>query len=172
MSCEPVRNEIERLKKELCENLKLKGIKWDCGWNISHFRGSLESFQALIKHHPEVGGSLKGKTLIFGTDTGVNLDGDVMLNCGEVRHNWLDVIRNVHLQDKVLLKLPAFEKAVSRVLRDIKVVHRKFQPKVMAEQYENQLRRLITSLNDYQGKLGYPKHWPEKLDQFELVVET
>lgn len=33
----------------------------------------------------------KGKTLIFGTDTGVNLDGDVMLNCGEVRSNWLDV---------------------------------------------------------------------------------
>lgn len=32
-----------------------------------------------------------GKALIFGTDTGVNLDGDVMLNCGEVRHNWLDV---------------------------------------------------------------------------------
>lgn len=82
------------------------------------------------------------------------------------------VIRNVHLQDKVLLKLPAFEKAVSRVLRDIKVVHRKFQPKVMAEQYENQLRRLTTSLSDYQGKLGYPKHWPEKLDRFELVVET
>jgi len=34
---------------------------------------------------------LLDKTLIFGSDTGVNLDGDVMLNCGEVRHNWLDV---------------------------------------------------------------------------------
>lgn len=34
---------------------------------------------------------LTGKTLIFGTDTGVNLDGHVMLSCGEVRHNWLDV---------------------------------------------------------------------------------
>lgn len=94
MACEPIRNEIGRLKIELCENLKLKKIKWECGWNISHFRGSLESFQALLKHHPEVTESLKGKTLLFGTDTGVNLDGDVMLNCGEVRSNWLDVSFN------------------------------------------------------------------------------
>ena len=82
------------------------------------------------------------------------------------------MIKNIHRQDKVILKLPQFEKAVSRVLRDIKVVHRKFQPKVTAEKYENQLRRLITSLSDYQGRNGYPKHWPEKLDKFELVVET
>ncbi|KAL0273988.1 UNVERIFIED_CONTAM: hypothetical protein PYX00_006534 [Menopon gallinae] len=169
---EPVRNEIERLKRELCENLELKVIKWDSGWNISHFRGALESFQALSLHHPEVMTSLKGKTLIFGSDTGVNLDGDVMLNCGEVRHNWLDFIKNIRLQDKILPKLPAFEKAVSRVLKDIKVVHRKFQPKVMAKQYENQLRRLTTSLSDYQGRYGYPREWPASLEQFELVVET
>lgn len=59
-SHEPIRNEIERLKTELCENLELKTIKWDCGWNISHFRGALESFQALSKHHPEIMKSLKG----------------------------------------------------------------------------------------------------------------
>lgn len=82
------------------------------------------------------------------------------------------VIKKIHHQDNVILKLPRFEKAVSRVLRDIKVVHRKFQPKVTAEKYENQLRRLITSLSDYQGRYGYPKRWPEKLDNYELVVET
>lgn len=35
--------------------------------------------------------SLSGRKLIFSNDTGVNLDGHVMLNSGEVRHNWLDV---------------------------------------------------------------------------------
>ncbi|EEB16765.1 conserved hypothetical protein [Pediculus humanus corporis] len=169
---EPLRDEIKKLKYRLCNELDLKKIKWDCGWNISHFKGSLQSLLILYEHHPQELKSLSGKTLIFGNETGVNLDGDVMLNCGEVRNNWLDVIKNIHRQDKVILKLPQFEKAVSRVLRDIKVVHRKFQPKVTAEKYENQLRRLITSLSDYQGRNGYPKHWPEKLNKFELVVET
>lgn len=95
-----------------------------------------------------------------------------MLNCGEVRHNWLDVLRKVRHEDQVLLRLPAFERAVSRVLRDIRVVHRKFQPKVMAAQYEGQLRRLTTSLSDHQGRLGYPKQWPLSLCDYELVVET
>jgi hypothetical protein len=49
---------------------------------------------------------------------------------------------------------------------------RKFQPKVMAKQYENQLRRLTTSLSDHQGCMGYPKDWPLSLSDFELVVET
>ncbi|KAK6632343.1 hypothetical protein RUM44_007384 [Polyplax serrata] len=169
---EPIRNEIEKLRTNLCDKLKLKRIKWDCGWSISHFKGSLQSLDILLKHHPEDMKSLNGKTLIFGNETGVNLDGDVMLNCGEVRNNWLEVIKNIHRQETVIVKLPQFEKAVSRVLKDIKVVHRKFQPKVTAEKYENQLRRLITSLGDYRGRYGYPRQWPEKLDKYELVVET
>jgi len=52
------------------------------------------------------------------------------------------------------------------------LIHRKFQPKVMAKQYENQLRRLTTSLSDHQGRMGYPKDWPPSLSDFELVVET
>jgi hypothetical protein len=52
------------------------------------------------------------------------------------------------------------------------LLDRKFQPKVMAKQYENQLRRLTTSLSDHQGRMGYPKDWPSSLSNFELVVET
>jgi hypothetical protein len=36
----------------------------------------------------------------------------------------LQLIKNVHKHDAVLHRIPAFEKAVSRVLRDIKVVRR------------------------------------------------
>jgi len=34
------------------------------------------------------------------------------------------LIKNVHKQDEALVRIPAFERAVSRVLRDIKVVRR------------------------------------------------
>lgn len=36
----------------------------------------------------------------------------------------LQFIKNVHKDDAVLLTIPAFERAVSRVLRDIRVVRR------------------------------------------------
>jgi hypothetical protein len=61
---------------------------------------------------------------------------------------------------------------INNVLVLVLVPCRKFQPKVMAKQYENQLRRLTTSLSDHQGRLGYPKNWPLSLSDFELVVET
>jgi len=86
--------------------------------------------------------------------------------------NILQLLKKVQKEDEVLARLPAFERAVSRVLRDVRVVHRKFQPKVLAGQYESHLRRLTTSLSDYQGKLGYPKHWPLTLAEYQLVVET
>ena len=42
----------------------------------------------------------------------------------------------------------------------------------MAKQYENNLRRLTTTLGDHQGRYGFPKDWPESLSNYELVVET
>lgn len=35
-----------------------------------------------------------GRSLVFGRDTGISMDGHVLLNSGEVRHNWLDVRRD------------------------------------------------------------------------------
>lgn len=170
-ACEPVQEEVEKLRVELAEILGLHDIIWDCGWNITHFRGCLQSFQALGRDHPDLMHVLKGRTLVFGSDTGVSWNGNILLSSGEVRHNWLDFLKNVWQQDAALLAIPAMQKAVSRVLRDIKVAHRKFQPYIMARNYTTQLRRLVTSLSDYQGRQGYPKSWPSTLEKFELVVE-
>lgn len=68
--------------------------------------------------------SSSGRTLVFGNATGVVLDGTIVLNSGEVRHNWLDFIKNFWRDDQVLRTVPACEKAVSRVLRDIKIARR------------------------------------------------
>jgi hypothetical protein len=90
-ACRPVREEVEKLEKVLCDNLGLKDIIWDCGWNIAHYRGCLLAFRALAEHHPESMEVLRNRTLVFANDTGISLEGNVMLNSGEVRHNWLDV---------------------------------------------------------------------------------
>lgn len=90
-ACRPVREEVKKLEKILCQDLGLKDITWDCGWNIAHYRGCLLAFQALARHHPEQMDVLKNRTLVFANGTGISLEGSVMLNSGEVRHNWLDV---------------------------------------------------------------------------------
>nr|XP_031845325.1 T-cell activation inhibitor, mitochondrial isoform X5 [Nomia melanderi] len=167
-ACRPMREEVQKLEKLLCSELGLKNIKWDCGWNIAHYRGCLLAFKALSEHHPEPMKVLRNRTLVFANDTGISLEGSVMLNSGEVRHNWLDLIKNVQKHDVVLLRLPAFEKAVSQVLLDIKVGRRKFMPKVMVSQYERQLRQLTTTLSDYRGRRNYPKVWPGNLSAYEI----
>ncbi|XP_022905946.1 T-cell activation inhibitor, mitochondrial isoform X2 [Onthophagus taurus] len=168
----PIRQDISKLKKIVLENYEVLDVKWDCGWNESQFRGCLQSFLALAEQHPEPMHILKGRTLVFAPFTGVSLDGHIMLYTGEVRHNWLDLIRNVKKYDEVLLRIPGFEKTVSQVLKDIKVVRRKFMPKILAGEYERQLQQLTTNLSDYRGLRGYPKHWPNSLATFEIVVET
>ncbi|XP_067208840.1 T-cell activation inhibitor, mitochondrial isoform X3 [Linepithema humile] len=170
-ACRPMRDEVEKLEKILCSDLGLKDIVWDCGWNIAHYRGCLLAFQALAEHHPESMEVLRNRTLVFANDTGISLEGNVMLNSGEL-------IKNVRKHDAVLLKLPAFEKAVSQVLLDIKVgrrvlyMCRKFMPKVMVGQYERQLRQLTTTLSDYRGKRKYPNSWPISLSAYEIVIEA
>lgn len=168
----PLRKDIESICKEICENLGVKEIKWDCGWNEMHFRGCLQSFRALANDHPTKLQVLRGRTIVFAPFTGVSLDGHIMLNSGEVRHNWLDLIKNIRSHDVALLRIPSFERAVSQVLRDIKVVRRKFMPKVVAGEYEKHLRQLMTNISDYHGFRGYPDSWPQSLKDHQIVVET
>lgn len=51
--CEPVREEVSRLQKEIEAALGIRKLILDCGWNVRHYRGCLASFQALAHHHPE-----------------------------------------------------------------------------------------------------------------------
>ncbi|XP_044266173.1 T-cell activation inhibitor, mitochondrial [Tribolium madens] len=168
----PLREEVDRLRKKIAQQWKLTDVRWDCGWNVTHFRGCLQSFMSLAEQHPEVMHVLKDRTLVFAPFTGISLEGHIMLNSGEVRHNWLDLIKNVRSHDKILFRIPGFEKSVSQVLRGIKVGRRKFMPKVLAGEYERNLQQITTSLSDYRGRRGFPKQWPQSLEEFEIVVET
>ncbi|KAJ8960801.1 hypothetical protein NQ318_020097 [Aromia moschata] len=161
MKSKAYREEIKRLREEITKDLGLKEIRWECGWNDTHFRGCLLSFKSLVEQHPHIRHVLKG-----------NLDGHVMLYSGEVRHNWLDFLNNIKKYDLALTRIPAFEKSLSHVLRDIKVGRRKFMPKIVAETYEQNLRQITTSLSDFQGRRSFPKEWPKSLKDHEIVVET
>ncbi|CAG9860530.1 unnamed protein product [Phyllotreta striolata] len=166
------REEVKKLQEYLTETLQVAEIRWENHWNEEHYKGCLLSFESLLKHHPNIKDILKGRILVFSSFTGLSLDGHIMLNSGEVRHNWLDFIKNVDKYEAALKRIPIFEKSLSHVLRNIKVSRRKFMPKIMAYQYEQNLKQITTSLSDYVGRKPFPKEWPSSLENFEIVVET
>ena len=87
-ACQPVRDEISRLQEELCKSLDLENLQFSCGWGASHFRGCLHSLQTLATHHPEEMSALQGRTLIFGSESGVSLQGKILKS----PHNFFSAI--------------------------------------------------------------------------------
>lgn len=56
----PMREDIGRLRKALCEEWGLKDVRFECGWNETHFRGCLLSFKGLTDQHPNIMHRLRG----------------------------------------------------------------------------------------------------------------
>ncbi|KAL3280920.1 hypothetical protein HHI36_004147 [Cryptolaemus montrouzieri] len=168
----PLTEEVGKLKEIIINEWSLLDIRWNCGWNETHYRGCLLSFMALAEQHPEAMKYLQGKVLVFAPFTGISLEGHIMLNSAEVRHNWLELIKNIHSHDAILSRIPNFEKAVSQVLRNIKIGRRKFMFKIMAGEYEKNLLQITTSLSDYLSYRKFPKQWPQSLENFEIVIEN
>lgn len=168
----PLTEDVKKLEESIKCKLGLLDLRWNCGWNEMHYRGCLLSFQSLLEQYWNIMHILKGRILIFAPFTGVSLDGHIMLNSGEVRHNWLELIHNVQNYDINLSRIPNFEKAVSQVLRNIKVGRRKFMFKILARDYEKNLLQITTNLSDYLSYRKFPKQWPASLNDFEIVVEN
>ncbi|XP_042896099.1 T-cell activation inhibitor, mitochondrial [Parasteatoda tepidariorum] len=168
---QPLRDETERLCKELKELLHLKEIVWNCGWGITHFRGCLQSFKTLYLQHPDIMSTLSGRTLVFGRQTGVSFEGHIILSSEDVRNHWIDMIQSVGQFDELLSQVPQAERSLSEVLRGILVDHRKFQPAVMVQKYSQQLGKLTSALYKHRWVHGYPSSWPRRLDKFQIVVE-
>ncbi len=99
---EPVRLDIERLQDSLCLEFGISEIVWDCGWETAHRRGSLASLRTLLESHSDARAVVRGRKIIFGQFSGLSLDGEVVLYSGEVRYNWLNVIKKAPEAEKLL----------------------------------------------------------------------
>ncbi|KAH8274298.1 hypothetical protein KR026_007302 [Drosophila bipectinata] len=164
--------EIDKLQKTLVAKLKLRDARYECGWNIEHYRGCLKTLERLANTHGVELAPLKGRIVVFAPFTGISLEGHVMLFTGDVLNNWIDFIKNIPHHDTYLKVVPVYERTLSRVLLDIQIGRRKFMPKQQASGYANHLMKVTTSLNDYLGKQKFPKGWPESLKEFTIVVES
>ena len=75
----------------------------------------MDAFNYLASQHPNIQQSLVGRTLVFGQKSGISVNGEIILYSGEVRSNWLNIIKNAPSFDKLLEFLPLYERALSQV---------------------------------------------------------
>ena len=62
-------------------------------WNFQRF---------LLESHPDVRAIVRDRRVVFGRFSGLSLDGEIVLYSGEVRYNWLNVIKKAPQAEKVL----------------------------------------------------------------------
>ncbi|XP_055386140.1 T-cell activation inhibitor, mitochondrial [Condylostylus longicornis] len=167
-----LKEEVIKLQKSLAERLKLKELRYDCGWNYEHYRGCLKTLERLANMYEKETRMLQGRVVVFAPFTGVSLEGHVMLFTGDVLSSWLDFIKNIPKHDIFLEKIPKYESALSQVLLNIKIRRRKFMPKRQVVEYAGYLSKITTTLLDYLTTKKFPKSWPNDLSNFEIVIES
>jgi len=168
--CEPIRLETERLQGEICYNFQLKDILWDCDWDTLNRRGSVDAFNYLASQH-DIHELLVDKTVVFGQKSGISVKGEIILYSGEVRSNWLKIIKNTSGVSKILEFLPLYERALSQSLLGIKIVQKE-ESTTLVDEYRTRLRKVVTSLSDFKQRNNFPNSWPETLQESELCVES
>ena len=168
---EPIRLETERLQGAISYEYQLEDILWDCGWETVHRRGVVEAFLALVTQYPEVRPIVRGRTIVFGKDSGVSITGQISLYSGEVRNNWLNVVKTTPSFDKQLQSLPMWERTLSQSLRGIDIVTDPGNI-VLVDNHRLRLRQLVTSVGDYMSRRSLPSSWPQDMSEFKMSVEN
>ncbi|KAK7886059.1 hypothetical protein WMY93_025680 [Mugilogobius chulae] len=91
----PRRDELQRLKTELCLKFSLTDIRWQRSWGVSHRCCQLQSLSRLSLQNPEALVPLQGHTVVFSDESGMNASGHVMLGTMDVHHQWLKLMARV-----------------------------------------------------------------------------
>ena len=84
----------------------------------------------------------------------------------------MNTIRNIPEADVKLGKIPLVEKALSQMLKDIRIVKTKHQKSVTVDDYRIRLRKLITNVGDFFVLRSLPSHWPDSLSDLEMCIVT
>lgn len=91
----PRRDELHRLRTELCRKFSLTDIRWQRSWGVSHRCCQLQSLSRLSLQSPEALVHLQGHTVVFADESGMNASGHVMLGTMDVHHQWLKLMERV-----------------------------------------------------------------------------
>ncbi|KAM8966738.1 T-cell activation inhibitor, mitochondrial [Pelodytes ibericus] len=164
----PLREELERLKSELCRRLQLSDVRWQRSWGVAHRCSQLQSLSRLTQQSPESLKMAKGRIVIFTDHTGLSATGHIMLGTMDVHHHWTELFDRLPSYYQLQWNLQNLQERISQLLGGIEIVHiEKLQPMLTVEEY-------YTTLSTFYSKLfnrRMPIH-PRSLHGLQMILEN
>ncbi|KAM8735246.1 T-cell activation inhibitor, mitochondrial isoform 1-T1 [Acanthopagrus schlegelii] len=119
----PRREELDRLKKELCHKFDLDDIRWQRSWGVAHRCCQLQSLSRLSQQNPEALIHLQGHTVVFADQSGMNASGHVMLGTMDVHHQWTKVFEQLSSYRSLQQQTDWLKERISLLLGGTQVIH-------------------------------------------------
>ncbi|XP_002735104.1 T-cell activation inhibitor, mitochondrial-like [Saccoglossus kowalevskii] len=145
----PLEREIKEVREFLCKQYGIRNISWHSGWGLSAYRACLNSLCRLTEQHAAELNVLRGRSVVFSSNTGIDRNGSIVLSNMDVPHHWLMLLGSVDKYEAVLDELPVLERALSTQLGDIQIIRRENIRILLAEAYHNLLSRMLRSVVNY-----------------------
>ncbi|KAM9353962.1 T-cell activation inhibitor, mitochondrial [Symphorus nematophorus] len=119
----PRREELNRLKKELCHKFHLADIRWQRSWGVAHRCCQLQSLSRLSQQNPEALINLQGHTVVFADQSGMNASGHVMLGTMDVHHQWTKLFQQLSSYRSLHQQTEWLKERISLLLGGALVIH-------------------------------------------------
>uniref|UniRef100_UPI0037E7EC87 T-cell activation inhibitor, mitochondrial n=1 Tax=Semicossyphus pulcher TaxID=241346 RepID=UPI0037E7EC87 len=119
----PRREELNRLKEQLCHRFHLSDIRWQRSWGVAHRCSQLQSLSRLSQQNPETLINLQGHTVVFADQSGMNASGHVMLGTMDVHHQWTKLFEQLPSYRSLQQQTDWLKERISLLLGGTQVVH-------------------------------------------------
>ncbi|KAJ8290792.1 hypothetical protein GJAV_G00017620 [Gymnothorax javanicus] len=164
----PRREELKRLKTELCSKLSLTDVRWQRSWGVAHRCCQLQSLSRLSQQSPESLHNLRGHTLVFTDQSGMNASGHVMLGTMDVHHQWTKLFERLPSYRALLQQTEWLKERIGLLLGGIQMLHidRRGPLLTIEEHY--------SSLNAFHKRLlpRRPALHPRSLQDLVMTLES
>ncbi|XP_043544659.1 T-cell activation inhibitor, mitochondrial isoform X2 [Chiloscyllium plagiosum] len=164
----PLRDELERLKTELCLQLEITDIRWQRSWGVAHRCSQLHSLTRFIQQNSPDLHNIKGRTLIFADNSGINAAGQIMLGTVDVHHHWAKLLERLPIYCDLHSHLSVLKERTSYLLGDVELIYDEdLQPTVMLEDYYRMLKTFYQNLIVIQ-----PLFHPRSLKGLQIILQN
>uniref|UniRef100_A0A8D3B593 T-cell activation inhibitor mitochondrial n=1 Tax=Scophthalmus maximus TaxID=52904 RepID=A0A8D3B593_SCOMX len=119
----PRREELKRLKKELCHRFNLADIRWQRSWGVAHRCCQLQSLSRLSQQNPEALIHLQGHTVVFADQSGMNASGHIMLGTMDVHSQWIKLFQQLPSYRSLQQQTDWLKERIGLLLGGTQVVH-------------------------------------------------
>ncbi|XP_041045611.1 T-cell activation inhibitor, mitochondrial isoform X1 [Carcharodon carcharias] len=164
----PLRDELDRLKTELCQRLEISDIRWQRSWGVAHRCSQLHSLARFCQQNSQVLCNVKGCILIFADNSGMNAAGQVMLGTVDVHHHWTKLLERLPIYYDLHSHLSVLKERTSYLLGDVELIYDEdLHPTMMLEDYYRMLKIFHQNL-----AVTQPLFHPRSLKGLQVILEN